>query len=103
MIDIPELQLIAVCVLGFFLGAVFLPLFIRKPILFALLAGFAFFGIRYIVAVTAPTTPLAGGVIGNGIISAAIMWVIYISMMILGRVVIERRWGVINPENKEEE
>ena len=91
MIDIPELQLIAVCFLGFVLGALFLPYFLKRPILFALVSGTSFFAIRYLVFVTSPE--VTGGIPGNGIASAAVMWVIYIAMMILGRVIVTRRWG----------
>lgn len=96
MIDIPELQLIAVCFLGFALGGLFLDYFIQRPILFALVAGMCFYGIRYIIAFFNFGPTVDGQPVGNGIASAMVMWTIYIAMMVMGKLVVEKRWGKLD-------
>lgn len=96
MLDIPEIQLVSIVILGFILGALFLPFFIRRPIFFTLVAGLLFFTVRYLVTIERLDIPRDGAPAGNGILSALVMWVIYVAMMVLGRVVMERRWGPID-------
>lgn len=93
MLNIPEIQLLSVIVLGFVIGAFFLDYFFKRPVLFSLVSGIAFFGVRYAVALTGFDV-LNTGIIGNGILSALVMWVVYVACMMLGRYVTLRRWEV---------
>ncbi len=93
MIDIPELQLIAVIGMGFFLGVFALPHFSKRPVLFSLIAGILFFGIRFIPAYAVAQAAAPGTIPGNGIISAAVMWVVFIASMLLGDLIVRRNYG----------
>lgn len=88
--DIPEIQLIAVSFLGFVLGALFMTFFIGRPVLFALVAGISFFGIRFLAAIA---EGVGSGNPGNGILSGLVMWFVFVAAMLLGKAVMDRNWG----------
>lgn len=91
-LDIPEIQLLAVIATGFFMGWLFVPKFLGRPVLFSLIAGIVFFTVRFLPAY-AQLDGIKGGTIpGNGILAAGIMWVIYIFSMIVGYFSAKRRW-----------
>lgn len=95
-IDIPELQLFAVLFVGFFMGWIFVPKFLNRPMLFALLAGVIFYVVRFIPAYAQLDVTKPGTIPGNGIVSAGILWVIYFFSMLAGYITARRMW----PENK---
>ncbi len=84
-IDIPEVQLIAVLFTGLFIGYLFLDRARLHPFSFVLASGLAFFIIRFIPAFYAIDQTRPGVITGNGIISAAIMWIVFFAAMLLGK------------------
>lgn len=89
-VDVPEVQLIAVILLGFSMGYFFFDRLIAHPFTFTFLSGILFFGIRFIPAYLSLDAAKPGTIPGNGILSAAIMWVAFFGAMLLGRHFVHR-------------
>jgi len=94
-IDIPELQLIAVVTTGFFVGGFFLEYWKQYPMVFTLFSTLIFFGVRFVPEFFELDKSAPNSIPGNGILSGAIMFTIYVAMMHLGAVVIHRKYGKI--------
>lgn len=97
-INIPALQLLAVFVTGFLIGGFFLPLWQKSPVVFTLCATMLFFFVRFIPAFFELDKQASGSIPGNGIVSAAIMYLIYVGMMQLGYVIIRNKFGTQNQD-----
>ena len=91
-IDIPEVQLMAVMILGLFSGWATWPYLKSHPFIWVLTGGLAFFAIRFVPAYMDIDVQGPHVIPGNGIISAAIMWVVFFACILLGHYISERRY-----------
>jgi len=95
MLDIPETQLLAVIASGFFLGWILVPRLIGHTIMFGLISGIVFYLIRFTVSITLHEQEGTNFAVGNGILSAMVMWFIFIGSMLVGDFVIRRQWDKV--------